>query len=177
MLTVETIRKIKLAHGREERSIRRIARDFHLSRNTVRKVIRSEAATFEYRRAVQPMPRMAGFTDWVVEQLEHDASQPKKYRRTAKVLYEQLQGNRSQGAGYPIVPIQAKSGVWVRNRFFMASAMMGNVLFPWRRHVCLRERIRSTQRLPLSLAVPKLTLRHGLLTAVSLSSVKSVFSF
>ncbi len=54
MLTVETIRKIKLAHGREERSIRRIARDFHLSRNTVRKVIRSEATAFEYRRAVQP---------------------------------------------------------------------------------------------------------------------------
>ena len=102
MLTVETIRKIKLAHGREERSIRRIARDFHLSRNTVRKVIRSEATTFEYRRAVQPMPRMAGFTDWVVEQLEHDAGQPKKYRRTAKVLYEQLQGRGYEG-GYDAV--------------------------------------------------------------------------
>ncbi|NCD25808.1 MAG: hypothetical protein EOL86_09500 [Deltaproteobacteria bacterium] len=40
---------------------------------------------------------MAGFTDWVAEQLEHDASQPKKYRRTAKVLYEQLQGRVYEG--------------------------------------------------------------------------------
>ncbi len=62
---METIRKIKLAHGREERSIRRIARDFHLSRNTVRKVIRSEATTFEYCRAVQPMLRMAGFISFI----------------------------------------------------------------------------------------------------------------
>ena len=104
MLTVETIRKIKLAHGREERSIRQIARDFHLSRNTVRKVIRSEATAFEYRRAVQPMPRMAGFTDWVAEQLEHDASQPKKYRRTAKVLYEQLQGRGYEGGYDAVIP-------------------------------------------------------------------------
>ncbi|MBE1427210.1 hypothetical protein H4684_003900 [Desulfomicrobium macestii] len=34
MLTVETIRKIKLAHGRDEKSIGQIARDFNLSRNT-----------------------------------------------------------------------------------------------------------------------------------------------
>lgn len=102
MLTVETIRKIKLVYGREGTSIGQIARDFHLSRNTVRKVIRSEATKFEYRRTVQPMPRMGGFTEWIAEQLEHDASQPKKYRRTAKVLYEQLQGRGFMG-GYDAV--------------------------------------------------------------------------
>ena len=85
---METIRKIKLAHGRDEKSIGQIARDFNLSRNTVRKVLRSDATKFEYHRTVQPMPKMEGFTDWVVEQLEHDAKQPKKYRRTAKVLFD-----------------------------------------------------------------------------------------
>ena len=102
MLTVETIRKIKLAHGRDEKSIGQIARDFNLSRNTVRKVLRSDATKFEYHRTVQPMPKMEGFTDWVVEQLEHDAKQPKKYRRTAKVLFEQLQGQGYEG-GYDAV--------------------------------------------------------------------------
>ena len=63
MQTVESIRKIKLAYGREGKSIGQIARDFHMSRNTVRKVIRSESTKFEYRRRVQPMPRMSGFTD------------------------------------------------------------------------------------------------------------------
>jgi DNA-binding CsgD family transcriptional regulator len=47
MLTVETIRKIKLAHGRDEKSIGQIARDFNLSRDTVRKVLRSDATKFE----------------------------------------------------------------------------------------------------------------------------------
>lgn len=63
MLTVETIRKIKLAHGRDEKSIGQIAKDFNLSRNTVRKVLRSDATKFEYHLTVQPMPRMDGFTD------------------------------------------------------------------------------------------------------------------
>ncbi len=99
---METIRKIKLAHVRGEKSIWQIARDFNLSRNTVRKVLRSEATKFEYHRTVQPMPRMSGFTDWLSQQLEHDAGQPKKYRRTAKVLYEQLQGRGYEG-GYDAV--------------------------------------------------------------------------
>ena len=102
MLTVETIRKIKLAHGRDGKTIGQIVRDFNLSRNTVRKVLRSEATRFEYHRTVQPLPRMDGFTEWIAQQLEHDARQPKKYRRTAKVLYEQLQGRGYEG-GYDAV--------------------------------------------------------------------------
>ena len=99
---METIRKIKLAHGRDGKTIGQIVKDFHLSRNTVRKVLRSDATSFEYHRTVQPMPRMNGFTDWIVEQLERDSRQPKKYRRTAKVLYEQLQGRGYEG-GYDAV--------------------------------------------------------------------------
>ena len=39
MLIVETIRKIRLAYYRDKKSIRQIAREFKLSRNTVKKVI------------------------------------------------------------------------------------------------------------------------------------------
>ncbi|NCC06055.1 MAG: hypothetical protein EOM37_18905 [Proteobacteria bacterium] len=77
MLTVETISKIKLAYGRNGKSIGQIVKDFNLSRNTVRKVLRSEANRFEYHRTVQPIPRMDGFTEWIAQQLEHDAKQPK----------------------------------------------------------------------------------------------------
>jgi len=76
MLTVETIGKIKLARGRDEKSIGQIAKDFNLSWNTVRKVLRSDATRFEYHRTVQPMPKMEGFTDWVVEQLSTTPSSP-----------------------------------------------------------------------------------------------------
>ncbi|MBE1426260.1 hypothetical protein H4684_002924 [Desulfomicrobium macestii] len=68
MLTVETIRKIKLARGRDGKTIRQIVKDFNLSRNTVRKVLGSEATRFEYHPTVQPMPRMDRFTEWIARQ-------------------------------------------------------------------------------------------------------------
>ena len=58
MLTVETIRKIRLAVHREGKSIRKTAKDLHLSRNTIRKVIRSDQTAFEYKRQVQPHLRL-----------------------------------------------------------------------------------------------------------------------
>jgi AraC-like DNA-binding protein len=42
MLIVETIRKIRCAHQRDRKSIRQIARDFHLSKNTVKKALRAK---------------------------------------------------------------------------------------------------------------------------------------
>ena len=56
MLTVETIRKIRLA-ARDKKSIRQIARDLRLSRNTVRKVLRSGETRFEYRRETVHRPQ------------------------------------------------------------------------------------------------------------------------
>ena len=44
---METIRKIRLA-ARNKTSIRQISRDLRLSRNTVRKVLRSGETRFEY---------------------------------------------------------------------------------------------------------------------------------
>ena len=41
MLNVETIRKVRQAHFRDGKGIREITRDFNLSRNTVRSIIRS----------------------------------------------------------------------------------------------------------------------------------------
>ena len=41
MLNVETIRKVRWAHFRDNEGIRQIAREFNLSRNTVRTIIRS----------------------------------------------------------------------------------------------------------------------------------------
>lgn len=46
MLIVETILKIRCAYHRDGRSIRQIARDFHLSRNTVKKALRSDVAAY-----------------------------------------------------------------------------------------------------------------------------------
>jgi len=61
MLIVETIRKIRLAHHRDGKSIRQIARDFQLSKNTVKKIIRSGVTELVYRRETQPRPKLGAF--------------------------------------------------------------------------------------------------------------------
>jgi transposase len=91
MLTVETIRKIRCAHQRDGKSIRQIARDFHLSRNTVKKVLRGEATEFTYERTAQRLPKLGPFEDTLLASLAADAGKPRREQRTAVVLFEELQ--------------------------------------------------------------------------------------
>ena len=56
MKGVDTIARVRREHFVRHRSIREISRDLHLSRNTVRKILRSEATEFHYEREVQPLP-------------------------------------------------------------------------------------------------------------------------
>ena len=58
MLTVETIAKIRRAYHRDKTSIRQIAKDMNLARNTVRKVIRSDQTEMNYERKSQPHPQL-----------------------------------------------------------------------------------------------------------------------
>jgi transposase len=53
MLIVEIIRKIRLSIHRDGKSIRQTAKELRISRNTVRKVVRSEQTAFCYRRSSQ----------------------------------------------------------------------------------------------------------------------------
>ena len=55
MLTVETIGRIRREHFLKGKTIKEIARDLRVSRNTVRKVLRSGETSFEYEREVQPV--------------------------------------------------------------------------------------------------------------------------
>ncbi len=108
MLTVETIRKIRLAARDGNKSIRQIARDFHVSRNTVRQVLRSGKTRFEYHRGSVYRPKLGPFVENLSELLEHDRSLPVKQRRTAQGLYEALQVEGYRGA-YDSVRCFAKS--------------------------------------------------------------------
>jgi DNA-binding CsgD family transcriptional regulator len=50
MLIVETIARIRREHFIKGKTIKEIARDLKVSRNTVRKVLRSGETSFEYER-------------------------------------------------------------------------------------------------------------------------------
>ena len=91
MLIVETIRKIRLAHLRHKKPIRQIAREMKLSRNTVRKIIRSDVTELAYERKVQPRPKLEPFKELLIRELEGDQLKPPKYRRSALLLFEHLQ--------------------------------------------------------------------------------------
>ncbi len=80
MLIVETIRKIRLAAHRDQKSIRQIAKEFNISRNTVRKVLRSDQTAFIYQRNSQPRPKLAPYTEKLDEHLQADHKLPKKFR-------------------------------------------------------------------------------------------------
>src|SRR3982074_1482439 len=62
MLTVETIGRIRREHFLKGKTIKEIARDLKVSRNAVRRVLRSGATSFEYEREVQPRPKLGRWT-------------------------------------------------------------------------------------------------------------------
>jgi len=99
---VETIRKIRHAYHRQKKSIREIARDFHMSRTTVRKVIRSDVTEFKYSRQEQPRPKLGAFEERLLGLLSENAARPPRQRRTALLLYEELQREGFTG-GYDSV--------------------------------------------------------------------------
>ena len=105
---METIRKIRLA-ARDKTSIRQIARDLRLSRNTVRKVLRSGETRFEYRRETVHRPQLAAYTETLEGWLEAEQSLAVKQRRTMLLLYEALQEEGYRG-GYDTVRRYVK--VW-----------------------------------------------------------------
>jgi predicted transcriptional regulator len=58
MKGVDTIARVRREHLVRGKTIKEIARDLHLSRNTVRKILRSGATSFAYERQVQPQPKL-----------------------------------------------------------------------------------------------------------------------
>lgn len=108
---METIRKVRQAHFRDGKGIREITRDFNLSRNTVRNIIRTGITEQKYERSEQPHPRLGSFLARLSELLKEDTSKPVRHRRSAQILFEQLQREGYEG-GYDAV--RRYVGTWKR---------------------------------------------------------------
>ena len=98
MLSVETIRKVRMSIHRDGKSIRRTARDLRMSRNTVRKVVRTDQTSFEYIRRKQVYPKLGPHLESLEGRLSKDWNLPKGQRRTARVLFEELQSEGYEGS-------------------------------------------------------------------------------
>ncbi len=102
MLNVETIRKVRQAYFRDGKAIREITRDFNLSRNTVRNIIRSGITDQKYERIDQPYPKLGSFIERLSDLLKEDSGKPVRHRKSAQILFEQLQREGYEG-GYDAV--------------------------------------------------------------------------
>jgi transposase len=90
MLVVETIGRIRREHRIKGKSIKEIARDLKVSRNTVRKVLRSGATSFEYVRVVQPRPKLGAWHGDLDRMLSDNQAGPARERLTLIRVFEEL---------------------------------------------------------------------------------------
>jgi transposase len=119
MLVVETVARIRREFFVKVKSIKEIVRDLGVSRNTVRKVIRSGETAFAYERSVQPLPKLGPWAADLERLLEGNERKARRERLTLVRVYEELQGLGYRG-GYDAVRRYAAS--WHRGRSATAVA-------------------------------------------------------
>jgi transposase len=102
MKGVDTIARVRREFFVRGRSLKEISRDLHVSRNTVRKIVRSGATVFEYERRVQPRPKIGPLRDELDELLAVNAARSARERLSWTRIYEELRGLGYEG-GYDAV--------------------------------------------------------------------------
>ena len=98
MTGVETIGRIRFEHFQNGKGIKRIARELGIARDTVRKVLRSGATEFTYKREVQPRRKLGAWVDTLTAILEAEDRLPRRERRSTIRLFEELRGRGYDGA-------------------------------------------------------------------------------
>ena len=100
MITMEMIGKIRRMYFRDKMSLHEITKRTSLSRNTIRKWLRSteEVAQPTYRRSQMPC-KLTAFHEALEQALKADFHRHKQNRRTAKDLFAQIKLDGYQG-GY-----------------------------------------------------------------------------
>jgi transposase len=76
--------------SRSRRRQKGIARDLRLSRNTVRKVLRSDETSFSYERQVQPRPKLGRWKEQLDRLLAANVEAPARERLTLIRIFEEL---------------------------------------------------------------------------------------
>ena len=113
MLVVETIARIRREHFIKGKTIKEIARDLKVSRNTVRKVLRSGETSFEYERVVQPRPKLGRWAAELDGLLAVNAAKAAREQLTLIRIFEELRG-RGYDGGYDAVRRYARR--WSKER-------------------------------------------------------------
>jgi len=110
---VDTIARVRRAFHVQGWSMKKIVRELHVSRNTMRKILRSGETDFSYERERQPMPRLGPWQGQLEQFLSANAGKPSRERLALIRIFEELRGFGYEG-GYDAVRRFAKA--WSQNR-------------------------------------------------------------
>ena len=108
MKGVDTIARIRREFFVRGKTIKEIVRELHVSRNTVRKVLRSGATEFTYQREVQPLPKLGRWKAELDRLLAANEARPARERLTLIRVFEALRALGYEG-GYDAVRRYARS--------------------------------------------------------------------
>ena len=95
---METSVKIRRLCLVKQQSISSVARQFNLSRTTVRKYLKQSDPPRYERKAVPASPKLDDYKSQLVKWLETDHHRPVRERRNAMMLYEGIQLQGYKGA-------------------------------------------------------------------------------
>jgi len=90
MMSVKQIKEVRIMR-QEGLPIREICRKAGISRNTVRKILKSKQARFKYNRQACLQPAQDSIKEIIETWIKQDSLETRKYRRTAKRMYSVLQ--------------------------------------------------------------------------------------
>jgi transposase len=102
IFTVDLYRKVRLA-CRDGVSERAAARQFGISRESVKKMLSFSVPPGYRRSAPVRRPKLDGFTEIIEQWLRDDLGQHRKQRHTAKRVFERLRDEHGFVGGYTIV--------------------------------------------------------------------------
>src|SRR5918999_382612 len=108
MKGVDTIARIRREFFVRGKTIKEIVRELHVSRNTVRKVLRSGATEFTYAREVQPLPKLGRWKAELDRLLAANEAKPARERLTLIRVFEALRALGYEG-GYDAVRRYART--------------------------------------------------------------------
>jgi transposase len=100
---VELYARVRRAVAVDKMSEREAARQFGLARETVRKMLRYSVPPGYRRQQPARRPKLDAWVGAIDQILEHDKTESKKQRHTAKRIFERLRDEHSYTGGYTIV--------------------------------------------------------------------------
>jgi len=100
---VEVYARVRRTVQVDGMSIRQAAREFGLSRKTIRKMLQYSLPPGYERKKPVARPKLGPWLGVIDQILAEDQSQPKKQRHTAKRIWERLKAEHAFGGGYTVV--------------------------------------------------------------------------